>query len=36
MIYANSVPIASAAQMGKEVVDDTLQTIWLAVEDLVR
>jgi hypothetical protein len=36
MIYANSVPIAAAAQMGKEVVDDTLSTIWLAIEDLVR
>lgn len=36
MIYANSVPIASAAQMGKEVVDDCLQAIFLAVEDLIR
>lgn len=36
MIYANSVPIAAAAQMGKEVVDDTLSTIWLAIEDLIR
>jgi len=36
MIYANSVPIANAAQMGKEVVDDALNSIWLAVEDLIR
>ena len=36
MVYANSVPIANAAQMGKDVVDDTLNAIFLAVEDLTR
>lgn len=36
MIYANSVPIANASQMGKDVVDDTLNAIFLAVEDLIR
>lgn len=36
MIYANSVPVAAASQMGKEVVDDCLNSIFLAVEDLVR
>jgi len=35
-IYANSVPVASACQMGKDVVDDTLQAIFTAIEDLVR
>lgn len=36
MIYANSVPVAAAAQMGKDLVDDTLSAIFLAIEDLVR
>jgi len=36
MIYANSVPVAAAAQMGKEVVDDALNAIFLATEDLIR
>lgn len=36
MIYANSVPIANAAQMGKDVVDDCLGAIFLACEDLIR
>ena len=36
MIYANPVPIAAACQMGKEVVDDTLRTIFLALKDMLK
>lgn len=36
MIYANSVPIAAACQMGKDVVEDTLRTIFLAIKDLIK
>jgi len=36
MIYANPVPIAAACQMGKDVVTDTLNTIFLAIEDLIK
>jgi len=36
MIYANPVPIAAACQMGKDVVDDTLNSIFLAVQDLIK
>lgn len=36
MIYANSVPIAMGCNMGKDVVDDTLNAIFTAIEDLVR
>ena len=36
MIYANPVPIAAACQMGKDVVDDTLKTIFLALKDLIK
>ena len=36
MIYANSVPIAAACQMGKDVVEDTLRTIFLAIKDLLK
>lgn len=36
MIYANSVPIAAACQMGKDVVEDTLRTIFLAIHDLIK
>ena len=36
MIYANPVPIAAACQMGKDVVDDTLRTIWLAIADMIK
>lgn len=35
-IYANPVPIASACQMGVDVVRDTLDTIWKAMEDLIN
>ena len=35
MIYANPVPIASACQMGTDVVKDTLAIIFKAIEDLV-
>ena len=35
MIYANPVPIAAACQMGKDVVQDTLSTIFKAIEDLI-
>jgi len=36
MIYANPVPIAAACQMGKDVVDDTLRTIFLAIKDMIK
>lgn len=36
MIYANPVPIAAACQMGKDVVEDTLRTIFLAIQDLLK
>ena len=36
MIYANPVPIAIACQMGKEVVDDTRNTIFLAIKDMIK
>ncbi len=36
MIYANPVPIAAACQMGKEVVEDTLKSIFLAIQDLIK
>lgn len=36
MIYANPVPIAAATQMGKDVVADTLNTIFLAIKDLIK
>ena len=36
MIYANSVPIAYACQLGKDVVEDTLKTIWLAIKDMIK
>jgi len=35
-IYANSVPVAASCQMGKDVVDDALQGIFTAIEDLIR
>jgi len=34
-IYANPVPVASACQMGVDVVRDTLDTIFKALEDLI-
>ena len=36
MIYANPVPIAAACQMGKDVVEDTLRTIFLAIQDMLK
>jgi hypothetical protein len=36
MIYANPVPIAAACQMGKDVVEDTLRTIFLAIKDMLK
>jgi hypothetical protein len=36
MIYCNAVPIAAACLLGKEVVTDALNTIWLAITDLVK
>lgn len=36
MIYANPVPIAAACQMGKDVVEDVLRTIFLAIQDLLK
>jgi hypothetical protein len=35
-IYCNPVPIASACQMGVDVVRDCLDTIWKAIEDLIN
>lgn len=34
-IYANPVPVAQGCQMGVDVVRDTLDTIWKALEDLI-
>lgn len=36
MIYANPVPIAAACQMGTDVVQDTLRTIFLAIKDMLK
>lgn len=36
MIYANPVPVAAACHMGKEVVEDALRTIFLAIQDLIK
>lgn len=35
-IYANPVPVASAAMLGKDVVQDALNTIFLAIQDLIK
>ena len=35
MIYANPVPIANACQMRKDVVRDTLDSIFRAIIDLI-
>ena len=35
-IYANPVPVAAAACLGKDVVTDALNTIFLAVKDLIK
>jgi nucleoid DNA-binding protein len=36
MIYCNAVPIAAACLLGKEVVTDALNTIFLAIVDLIK
>jgi hypothetical protein len=35
-IYANPVPVAAAAMLGKDVVQDALNTIFLAIQDLIK
>jgi len=35
-IYANPVPVAAAACLGKDVVTDALNTIFLAIQDLIK
>ena len=35
-IYANPVPVAAAACLGKDVVVDGLNTIFLAIQDLIK
>ncbi len=36
MMYCNPVPIASACLLGKDVVTDALNTIFLAIIDLTK
>ena len=36
MIYCNAVPIAAACLLGKDVVTDALNTLFLAIIDLVK
>ncbi len=36
MIYCNPFPIAAACLLGKDVVQDALNTIFLAIQDLVK
>jgi len=36
MIYCNPVPIASACLLGADVVTDVLNTIFLAITDIVK
>jgi hypothetical protein len=36
MIYCNPVPIATACLLGADVVKDALNTIFLAITDLVK
>jgi hypothetical protein len=36
MIYCNPVPIAAACLLGKDVVQDALNTIFLAIQDLIK
>jgi hypothetical protein len=36
MIYCNPVPIAAACMLGKDVVTDALNTIFLAIIDLTK
>ena len=35
-IYANPVPVAAAAMLGTDVVTDALNTIYLAIKDLIK
>lgn len=35
-IYANPVPVASAAMLGVDVVKDALATLFLAIQDLIK
>ena len=35
-IYANPVPVASAAMLGTDVVNDALKTLFLAIADLIK
>ena len=35
-IYANPVPVAAAAMLGTDVVKDALNTIFLAIQDLIK
>lgn len=35
-IYANPVPIANGACLGKDVTVDALRTLWLAIKDLIK
>lgn len=35
-IYANPVPIAAGAMLGKDVVQDALNTLFLAIQDLIK
>lgn len=35
-IYANPVPIAAGACLGKDVVQDALNTLFLAIQDLIK
>ena len=35
-IYCNPVPIAAACLLGKDVVQDTLSTIFLGIQDLIK
>jgi monomeric isocitrate dehydrogenase len=36
MVFVNPVPIASAAQMGPDVVKDCMNALFGAIEDLIR
>jgi hypothetical protein len=35
-IYANPVPVAAAACLGVDVVTDALNTLYLAIQDLIK
>lgn len=35
-IYANPVPVAATAHLGKDVVVDALNTLFLAIQDLIK